>query len=77
VEHLEGKSGERDAAILRFQGGSPRLCRLRTTSFWLRWQVLIRTDHISGFMGLGTPSSPVTTLSNHTSLFRGGLLEGQ
>jgi hypothetical protein len=30
VEHLEGKGGESDVAILRFLCGSPRLCRLKT-----------------------------------------------
>jgi hypothetical protein len=43
--------------ILRFQGGSPRLCRLRTAPFWLQWQALICTDCISGFMGPDKPSS--------------------
>jgi hypothetical protein len=33
VEHLEGKGGERAVKILRLQGGSPHLCRLRTASF--------------------------------------------
>jgi hypothetical protein len=36
VDHSEGKGGERAMAILRFQGGSPHLCQLRTTSFWSR-----------------------------------------
>jgi hypothetical protein len=35
--HSEGKGGERAMAIPRFQGGSPRLCELRTTPFWPRW----------------------------------------
>jgi hypothetical protein len=26
VDHSKGKGGERAMAILRFQGGSPRLC---------------------------------------------------
>jgi hypothetical protein len=30
-----------------------------------------------GFMGLGKPSSSVTTLLNCLSLLRGGLLEGE
>jgi hypothetical protein len=30
VEHLEGKGGESDVAILRFLCGSPHLCWLRT-----------------------------------------------
>jgi hypothetical protein len=77
VDHSEGKGGERVVAIPRFQGVSPRLCRLRTASIWPRWQALICTDHMSGFMGPDKPSSPVTTLSNRTSLLRGGLLEGE
>jgi hypothetical protein len=44
-------------AISRFQGGSPRLCRLRTAPFWPRWQALICTDHMSDFMGPDKPSS--------------------
>jgi hypothetical protein len=64
-------------AILRFQGGSPLLCRLRATSFWPRWPALICTDHMLGFMGPAKSSSPVTTLSNRTSLLHGGLLEGE
>jgi hypothetical protein len=32
--HSEGKGGERATTILRFQGGSPCLCRLRTALFW-------------------------------------------
>jgi hypothetical protein len=34
VDHSEGKGGERVMAILRFHDGSPRLCQLRTMSFW-------------------------------------------
>jgi hypothetical protein len=34
VEHSKGKDEESVVAILRFLCGSPRLCRLRTTSFW-------------------------------------------
>jgi hypothetical protein len=49
--HSEGKGRERVVAIPRFQGGSPRLCRLRTTAFWPRWQALICTDCMSGFYG--------------------------
>jgi hypothetical protein len=77
VDHSEGKGGERIVAILRLQDGSPRLCRLRTMSFWPQWQALICTDHLPGFIGLDKPSSPVTTLSNHPSLLQGGLLEGE
>jgi hypothetical protein len=66
VELSEGKGGERAIAILRFLGGSHRLFRLRTTLFWLQWQALICTGHMSGFMGPGKPSSPVTTLSNRS-----------
>jgi hypothetical protein len=40
VEHSEGKGGESVVAILRFLCGSPHSCRLRTASFWLRWQAL-------------------------------------
>jgi hypothetical protein len=76
-DHSEGKGGERDMAFLRFQDGSPCLCRLRTTLFWPRWQSLICTDHVSGFMGPAKPHSPVTNLLNHPSLLRGGLLEGE
>jgi hypothetical protein len=35
---LKGRGGERVVDILRFQGDSPRLCRLRTASFWPRWR---------------------------------------
>ncbi len=55
--HSEGKDEERIVAILRLQGGSPHLCQLRITSFWLWWQVLICTDRMSGFMGPDKPSS--------------------
>jgi hypothetical protein len=37
MEHIEGMGGEWVMAILRFQDGSPRLCRLRTASFWPWW----------------------------------------
>jgi hypothetical protein len=77
VEHLEGKGGERTVAIPRFQGGSPGLCRLMTASFWPRWKALTCNGRMSDFMGPSKPSSPVTTLSNHTSLLRGRLLEGE
>jgi hypothetical protein len=40
VEHLKGKGGESVVAILRFQCGSHRPCRLRTVPFWSRWQTL-------------------------------------
>jgi hypothetical protein len=68
---------ERFVAIPRFQGGSLRLCRLRTVSFWSWWQILICTGCMSGFMGPDKPSSLGTTLSNRPSLLRGGLLEGE
>jgi hypothetical protein len=77
VDHSEGKDGERTVAIPGFENGRPRLCRLRTTLFWPQWQVLICTDRMSSFMGPGKPSSPVTTLSNCTSLLHGGLLKGE
>jgi hypothetical protein len=57
LEHSEGKDGERTVAIPRFLCGSPLLCRLRTVLFWPRWQGLICTDSISGFMRPGKPSS--------------------
>jgi hypothetical protein len=34
VEHSKGNDGESVVVILRFLCGSPRLCRLRTVSFW-------------------------------------------
>jgi hypothetical protein len=68
VDHSKGKGGERAMAISRFQDGSHRLCQLRTVLFWPRWQALIRIGRILGFMGPSKPSSPVTTLSNCTSL---------
>jgi hypothetical protein len=42
---------------------------VKDLSFWPRWQALICTDRISGFMGTGKSSSPVTTLSNRTPCF--------
>jgi hypothetical protein len=42
---------------------------LRTMLFWPRWQALICTGHMLGFMGPDKPSSPVTTLSNCTPCF--------
>jgi hypothetical protein len=77
VQHSEGKGGEWAVEILRFQDGSPHLCRLRTTSVEPDGQALICTAHMSSFMGPGKPSSLVTTLLNRTSLLRGGLLEGE
>jgi hypothetical protein len=77
VEHSKGKDGERAMAILRFQCGSLRLCRLSTASFCPRWQALTCTHYISGSIGPSKPNSPVTTLSNRTSLLRSGLLEGE
>jgi hypothetical protein len=63
------RRGERAVATQRFQGHSPRLCQLRTTSFWPRRQALICTGRMLGFMGPKKPSSPVTTLSNRTPCF--------
>jgi hypothetical protein len=40
VEHLQGKGGESDVAILRFLCGSRHPCRLRTAPFWPQWQAL-------------------------------------
>jgi hypothetical protein len=77
VDHSEGKCGERVVAIPRFSDGSPRLCRLRTTSFWPRWICFDLYRPYVGFMAPGKPSSPETNLSNHTSLLQGGLLEGE
>jgi hypothetical protein len=77
MEHSEGKGGERVVAILRSLGGSPLLCRLRTASFLAPMASFdLYWPHI-GFYGARKPSSPVTTLSNRTSLLRGGLLEGE
>jgi hypothetical protein len=62
VEHSERKGGESVVAIQRFLCGSPRPCRLRTVLFWLQWQALsgvLTTCQV--FMGLGKPSSPITT----------------
>jgi hypothetical protein len=53
------------------------MCRLRTASFWTRWQGLIYTNCMLGFIGLDKPSRSITTSSNRTSLLRGGLLEGE
>jgi hypothetical protein len=64
-------------AILRFQGGSSHLCQLRTASFWPWWTSFdLYWPHV-GFMEPDKSSSPVTTLSNHTSPLWGGLLEGE
>jgi hypothetical protein len=67
VEHLEGKDGESAVAIPRFLCGNPRSYRSRTAPFWPRWQALscvLTTCQV--FMGLGKPSSPVTTSPNYT-----------
>jgi hypothetical protein len=77
VEHSEGMDEEGAVAIPRFLGGRPCLCRLRTMSFWPQWQALICTDRMPGFMRANKPSNPVTTLPNHLTLLRGGLLEGE
>jgi hypothetical protein len=71
VEHSEGKGGESVVAILRFLCGSPRLCRLRTTPFWPRWQAL--SCVLTACRVLWGPISRVdfvNTLSNRTSLLR-------
>jgi hypothetical protein len=54
-------------AILRSLYGSPHLYRLRTASFYPRWQALscVLTT-CWGFMGPGNPSSHVTTSLNRT-----------
>jgi hypothetical protein len=36
----KGRAGESAVTILRFLCGSPRPCRLRSASFWSRWQAL-------------------------------------
>jgi hypothetical protein len=64
---LEGKGGESVVAILRLQGCSPRLCRLRTALFWPRWQAL--SCVLTACQILWGPISRVafvTTMSNHT-----------
>jgi hypothetical protein len=58
-------------AILRFQGCISRLCRLRTASFWPRWQVL--SCVLTAYRVLWGPIRRVafvTTMSNHTFLLR-------
>jgi hypothetical protein len=53
---------------------------VKDLSFWPRWQALICTDHISGFMWTGKSSSLVTTLSNRTPalwLLVGGIMKHQ
>jgi hypothetical protein len=37
--------------------------------FWPQWQALICIGRMSGFMGLGKPSKPVTTSLNRTTCF--------
>jgi hypothetical protein len=69
--------GEGVVSILRFQGGSPRLCWLKTASFWPRWARFDLYWPYVRFTGPGKPSSPVTTLSNRHSLLWDGLLEGE
>jgi hypothetical protein len=68
VYHLEGKSGERAMAILRFLCGSPRLCRLRTMLFWPRWQVWFVLTACRVLWGPINLVAFITTLSSHTSL---------
>jgi hypothetical protein len=56
-------------SILRFQGCSPRLCQLRTTQFWPRWQALscvLTTCRV--LWGLISQVAFITTMSNRTSL---------
>jgi hypothetical protein len=75
VEPSEGKGGKSDVAILRFLCGSPHPRRLRTTSFWPRWQVL--SCVLTACQVLWGPISRVafvTTMSNHTSQLRVVLL---
>jgi hypothetical protein len=61
--------------ILRFQGCSPRMCRLRATPFWSRWQGLscvLTTCQI--LWGPISRVTFVTIISNRTSLLRVVLL---
>jgi hypothetical protein len=58
VEHSEGRGGESVVTISRFLCSSPRPCRLRTTSFWPRWQALSCVlTACRVFMGPDKPSS--------------------
>jgi hypothetical protein len=75
VEHSEGKDGESVVVIPRFICGSPRPRRLRTVSFWSRWQVLscvLTVCHI--LWGPISRVAFVTTILNRTSLLRVVLL---
>jgi hypothetical protein len=75
VEHLEGKGEESVVAIPRFLCGSLHPCRLRTVSFWPRWQVLSYV--LTACRILWGPISRVafvTTMSNRTSLLHVVLL---
>jgi hypothetical protein len=53
-------------AILRLMCGNHPLVSIKVRSFWSRWQALICTGCMAGFLGLGKPSSPVTTSPNCT-----------
>jgi hypothetical protein len=67
--HSEGKGEESVMAILRFQGYSPHLCRLRTASCWSQWQAL--SCVLTACWVLWGPISRVaflTTMSNRASL---------
>jgi hypothetical protein len=58
VEHFEWKGRESIVTIPWFLCGSARPCRLRTASFWSRWQALscvLITCQI--FMGPDKPNS--------------------
>jgi hypothetical protein len=75
VEYSEGKGRESVVAIPMFLCGSPRLCRLRTASFWPRWQALSYV--LTACRVLWGPISRVafvTSMSNRTSLLRVVLL---
>jgi hypothetical protein len=68
VVHSEGKDEERVVPILRFQDGSPHLCRLRTALFWPRGKLSFVLTTCRVFMGFGKPSSSGTILLNRPSL---------
>jgi hypothetical protein len=77
VEDSEGKSGERPWLFPGSKVVAPACVDSGPCRFGPDGQALICADHMLGFMGPGKPSSPTTTLSNHTSLLQGGLWEGE
>jgi hypothetical protein len=75
VEHSEGKGRESIVTIPRFLYDSPRPCRLRTASFWSRWQALSYVLIVCRILwGLITRVAFITIMSNHTSMLRVMLL---